>query len=985
MEGVCLGKCLPGGARDRRPINRKYGAEADEEIDHLREQVRALTDANLALRREVASPDCLCAAMGCAGTDATAILRSSLMEATTCDAPGNGCAKEATDAYTACLALRSLQRQSAWQEAISLFAAIDRRSVEINEYVCTAAVTSCGKGLQWALAEQILSSLPQRRLVPDGVLHSAVMAAGAPWPRAARLLQATQTAQVQSDVVTWSAAIASAEKGSWTTSLRYLSAMEAKGVQPNVVSFGACISAFREEMGVWQQAIALLEATPAVNEISVNAAIAACARSGEWVAALCLLNSLSDCFLRADAVSFSSAVSACENCSRWQEALAVLKRMQSLRHREDAFTCGAAMSACEKAGKWEEALFLIAAMCLHRLEVDTVCAGAALSACEKGQQRSAALRLFRSLRMSGCQLDAIAFHATISACEKAADWLWALELLSERDRCNLREETRRDAKRRGPVGLSAAVSACEKSREWRAALRLLASAEYRKADLDSIACNAAISACEKSVEWRWAVSLLGAMQVSSIRRDEVSYNAAISACENSSHWRCALALGPGTQEGLGALLAACEKAYEWRRALSVLTVHHLERLATDIISCDSMLMACRPGWHWQVALVLLGSMASDSMHPTALSYDAALPAFHAGGGGTYIPSLLAALPAVADRCAAWGDSHDPGAGESRQSAWQRALSYLQSMPEQSLQPNVLLGCTLGQQGTREMAGGHEEDSKLQDRHEHKPNITDVLRLQYSTFTSVFSSCFELQPKLNVGIKGKGITAMAGVRDIRDGLILDGMAMVTKHYMGQGRTIAEVLRNVKAQNPLPVIDDIVAAIPHVAAEIVHLIGADVTSDIVESVRGTLYAYTGVGVSAGVFLGWLDTDGYAMMGALGQASLLKSVALSFRVGISEDKMSSRLVMVVGNVGFEELVSKLLFDYAGDGLFLGFRRFSDVLPGPLLIHDGMETYSSFVQHMFSFGAALSACERGSQWLLALLLLQVADIFQSSGGNRQ
>ena len=35
-------------------------------------------------------------------------------------------------------------------------------------------------------------------------------------------------------------------------------------------------------------------------------------------------------------------------------------------------------------------------------------------------------------------------------------------------------------------------------------------------------------------------------------------------------------------------------------------------------------------------------------------------------------------------------------------------------------------------------------------------------------------------------------------------------------------------------------DIVAAIPHVAAEIVQLIGADVTSDIVESVRGTLYA-------------------------------------------------------------------------------------------------------------------------------------------------
>ncbi|CAE7545434.1 unnamed protein product [Symbiodinium sp. CCMP2592] len=210
--------------------------------------------------------------------------------------------------------------------------------------------------------------------------------------------------------------------------------------------------------------------------------------------------------------------------------------------------------------------------------------------------------------------------------------------------------------------------------------------------------------------------------------------------------------------------------------------------------------------------------------------------------------------------------------------------------------------------------------------------------------------FELQPKLNVGIKGKGLTAMAGVRDIRDGLILDGMAMVTKHYMGQGRTIAEVLRNVKAQNPLPVIDDIVAAIPHVAAEIVQLIGADVTSDIVESVRGTLYVYTGVGVSAGVFLGWLDTDGYAMMGALGQASLLKSVALSFRVGIADAWLTSTETRTSGG-GIHQYVTKMTREF----LFAARRNRNE--------------------YWFSFGAALSACERGSQWLLALLLLQDMD----------
>ena len=34
-------------------------------------------------------------------------------------------------------------------------------------------------------------------------------------------------------------------------------------------------------------------------------------------------------------------------------------------------------------------------------------------------------------------------------------------------------------------------------------------------------------------------------------------------------------------------VSAVRKAYEWRRALSVLTLHHLERLAMDIISCST--------------------------------------------------------------------------------------------------------------------------------------------------------------------------------------------------------------------------------------------------------------------------------------------------------------------------------------------------------------------------------------------------------------
>eukprot|EP00435_Cladocopium_sp_Y103_P025116 s638_g6.t1 len=48
MEGVCLGKCMPKG-----DVERKLNREESEEIHLLREQVRDLSEMNLALRREL--------------------------------------------------------------------------------------------------------------------------------------------------------------------------------------------------------------------------------------------------------------------------------------------------------------------------------------------------------------------------------------------------------------------------------------------------------------------------------------------------------------------------------------------------------------------------------------------------------------------------------------------------------------------------------------------------------------------------------------------------------------------------------------------------------------------------------------------------------------------------------------------------------------------------------------------------------------------
>eukprot|EP00439_Symbiodinium_sp_Y106_P076167 s990_g15.t1 len=227
--------------------------------------------------------------------------------------------------------------------------------------------------------------------------------------------------------------------------------------------------------------------------------------------------------VQPNVVSFGACISAL----REDPGIQVLKRMQSLRYHEDAFTYSAAMSACV----WWAVLGI---SCNLSVAED------ACTQEEKAGKWEEALFLIAAMYLHRLEVDTVCAAAALSACEPPGSFVGSrLRLLVE----------------------------SWKSREWRAALQLLASAEDREAarqrsfivgctrmvegqigaaaDLDSIACNAAISACEKSVEWR---------------------------CENSSHWRCALGLGPGTQEGLGALMAACEKAYEWRRALSVLTL-----------------------------------------------------------------------------------------------------------------------------------------------------------------------------------------------------------------------------------------------------------------------------------------------------------------------------------------------------------------------------------------------------------------------------
>eukprot|EP00930_Biecheleria_cincta_P099926 TRINITY_DN91536_c0_g1_i1.p1 TRINITY_DN91536_c0_g1~~TRINITY_DN91536_c0_g1_i1.p1 ORF type:complete len:263 (+),score=52.12 TRINITY_DN91536_c0_g1_i1:111-791(+) len=163
----------------------------------------------------------------------------------------------------------------------------------------------------------------------------------------------------------------------------------------------------------------------------------------------------------------------------------------------------------------------------------------------------------------------------------------------------------------------------------------------------------------------------------------------------------------------------------------------------------------------------------------------------------------------------------------------------------------------------------------------------------------------VKPQFNLGIQGGSLYAMAGVRDVRDGIAAESLAMYMKSYSSSGTTLVELLENVKANEKVPALDDLVVAAPQIVAEVMSATGADIGAENVAEVEGAVYIYVGAGVTAGAYLGWLDTQGYRMIGVEGKVATAASMAITLKAGIHEEKQAVRVVSYLTNVGFDVIV--------------------------------------------------------------------------------
>jgi pentatricopeptide repeat protein len=197
--------------------------------------------------------------------------------------------------------------------------------------------------------------------VPDKITYNAAISAcekGGQWQQALNLLSLMPEAKVVPNEITYNAAISACEKGGqWQLALNLLSLMpEAKAV-PNKITYSAAISAC-EKGGQWQLALNLLSLMPDAkvvpNEITYNAAISASAKGGLWEFALVLLGVMAQHNVMRDQITYNAVLDAAfdkhQGCALFDEARSLVMYPRLLQKGESFLelhdlSCGAAVHA----------------------------------------------------------------------------------------------------------------------------------------------------------------------------------------------------------------------------------------------------------------------------------------------------------------------------------------------------------------------------------------------------------------------------------------------------------------------------------------------------------------------------------------------------------------------------------------------------------------------------------------------------------------
>ena len=108
----------------------------------------------------------------------------------------------------------------------------------------------------------------------------------------------------------------------------------------------------------WRNWKTLFEAMPTAKAQPdvISAAISACERGGQGLAASTLFEAMPKGKVQPDVISYNTASSACEKVGQWQPAFTLFEAMPRAKVQPDVISYSVAISACAKGGQWQEAI-----------------------------------------------------------------------------------------------------------------------------------------------------------------------------------------------------------------------------------------------------------------------------------------------------------------------------------------------------------------------------------------------------------------------------------------------------------------------------------------------------------------------------------------------------------------------------------------------------------------------------------------------------
>ncbi|CAJ1402496.1 unnamed protein product [Effrenium voratum] len=263
------------------------------------------------------------------------------------------------DQRSYCTALTACERGLQWRKALLLFEEMRRQAIQSNDFICSAAISACGKSTKWPTSLRLLRELTEAlepcKFSINAVIHA--LARGREWQRSLHLLEL-----FKGDVVTFNAALAALSGSAlWSHALAIFEEMPIRRCDPDVVSVNTVASAC-ERGSAWRRALAMLRdaSESQVDLVALGVEAAAHGRAQHWAVAVAVLAKTQAMQLQRGRGANNSflgniVLSACDKAAEWEAALAVLESMK-VSKAADLVSFNTCISASATAARWHIAL-----------------------------------------------------------------------------------------------------------------------------------------------------------------------------------------------------------------------------------------------------------------------------------------------------------------------------------------------------------------------------------------------------------------------------------------------------------------------------------------------------------------------------------------------------------------------------------------------------------------------------------------------------